>query len=108
MFTGIVQGLCKVAATADEPSLRRLEVDLGGLAEGLQLGASVAVNGVCLTVAGLRDDRAGFKVVRETLNCTNLGALTTGQPGQHRTLLPHGRRNRRPPACGACGGRREG
>ena len=78
MFTGIVQGLCEVAATADEPSLRRLEVDLGSLAEGLQLGASVAVNGVCLTVAGLRNDRAGFEVVRETLNCTNLGALTTG------------------------------
>lgn len=78
MFTGIVQGLCEVASTADKPGLRLLEIDLGGLAEGLQLGASVAVNGVCLTVAGQRDGRAGFEAVRQTLNCTNLGALTSG------------------------------
>ena len=78
MFTGIVQGLCEVASIADEPGLRLLEMDLGGLAEGLQLGASVAVNGVCLTLAGLRNGRAAFEVVRQTLSCTNLGALTSG------------------------------
>ena len=78
MFTGIVQGLCEVAAVADEPALRRLQVDLGGLAEGLQTGASVAVNGVCLTAARLDGAAAGFDVVRETLHCTNLGALAVG------------------------------
>lgn len=78
MFTGIVQGLCEVASTTDEPGLRRLQIDLGGLAEGLQPGASVAVDGVCLTAASLSSDRAGFEVVRETLNCTNLGALAKG------------------------------
>lgn len=78
MFTGIVQGLCEVVAVADEPALRRLQVDLGGLAEGLQTGASVAVNGVCLTAARLDGAAAGFDVVRETLHCTNLGALAVG------------------------------
>lgn len=78
MFTGIVQGLCEVAAVTDEPALRRLRVDLGGLAEGLRPGASVAVNGVCLTATHVDGDRAGFDVVRETLRCTNLGALALG------------------------------
>ena len=49
MFTGIVQGLCRVAAVVDEPGLRRLRIDLGELALGLETGASVAVNGTCLT-----------------------------------------------------------
>lgn len=78
MFTGIVQGLCEVAAVADEPALRRLRVDLGGLAEGLRPGASVAVNGVCLTATHVDGSKAGFDLVRETLHCTNLGALALG------------------------------
>ena len=78
MFTGIVQGLCAVVAVEDRPGIRRLQVELGGLAEGLQLGASVAVNGVCLTATGRRGNAVGFDVVRETLNCTNLGPLAPG------------------------------
>ena len=78
MFTGIVQGLCEIVAIADEPGLRRLAVALGGLAEGLAPGASVAVNGVCLTAVRLRRGTADFQVVRETLSCSNLGALTRG------------------------------
>ena len=78
MFTGIVQGFCEVVAVADEPGLRRLEIALGGLADGLELGASVAVNGVCLTAMRRRGDVAGFQTVRETLDCSNLGALRQG------------------------------
>lgn len=78
MFTGIVQGFCEVVAVADEPGLRRLEVALGSLAEGLELGASVAVNGVCLTAMRRRGDAAGFQTVQETLDCSNLGALRQG------------------------------
>ncbi|MAT82663.1 MAG: riboflavin synthase [Gammaproteobacteria bacterium] len=79
MFTGIVQGLCEVGAVDDEPGLRRLELRLGGeLTDGLETGASVAVNGVCLTVTAVEGGDARFDVIRETLSLTNLGDLAPG------------------------------
>lgn len=79
MFTGIVQGLCEVGAVDDEPGLRRLELRLGvELTDGLETGASVAVNGVCLTVTAVEGGNARFDVIRETLTLTNLGDLAPG------------------------------
>jgi len=78
MFTGIVQGLCEVADVVEEPGLRRLGITLGDLSEGLEPGASVAINGVCLTVTGRPDSVARFDVIRETLDHTNLGDLAAG------------------------------
>ena len=45
MFTGIVQDLVSVVALDREVDLQRITLNLGSLAEGLELGASVAVNG---------------------------------------------------------------
>lgn len=78
MFTGIVQGLCPVADVREHGGIRRLALDLDGLAEGLATGASVAVNGVCLTVTAVDGDRARFDVIPETLVRTNLGRLAPG------------------------------
>jgi riboflavin synthase len=78
MFTGIVQGLCRVAAVVDESGLRRLTLDLGDLAEGLIAGASVAVNGTCLTATAIADGCATFDVIRETVTRTNLGGVKIG------------------------------
>jgi riboflavin synthase len=62
----------------DEPGLRRLTVALGELAAGVELGASVAVNGTCLTATAVDTGRVSFDVIRETLRQTNLGALRVG------------------------------
>jgi riboflavin synthase len=78
MFTGIVQGHCRVDSVVEQQSLRRLSVDLGELAAGLELGASVAVNGACLTVTAVESGIVRFDVIRETLERTNLGALRIG------------------------------
>jgi riboflavin synthase len=78
VFTGIVQGLCRVAAVTDEPGLRRLQVQLDDLASGLQLGASVAVNGTCLTATFVENGRVGFDVIRESIARSNLGGLAVG------------------------------
>lgn len=78
MFTGIVQGLCRVAAVTDEPGLRRLQLQLDDLASGLQLGASVAVNGTCLTATFVEKGRVGFDVIRESIARSNLGGLAVG------------------------------
>jgi riboflavin synthase len=78
VFTGIVQALCPVVEVIDEPGLRRITLDLSGNATALQTGASVAVNGVCLTVTGVSGNQVRFDVIRETLSRTNLGGLRVG------------------------------
>jgi riboflavin synthase len=78
VFTGIVQGLKPVRAVVQAEGLRRLDLELGELARGLQTGASVAVNGVCLTATRVEGSIARFDVIAETLSCTNLGDLAVG------------------------------
>ena len=71
MFTGIVDR----KGTVVRPG-RRLEVETGYA--DLKPGESVAVGGVCLTVARLRGSRAAFDLVPETLKRTSLGLLRKG------------------------------
>ncbi len=80
MFTGIVQGVASVARITDRPGLRSFTLCFpAGFAEGLALGASVAVDGVCLTVTALRGaDAADFDVMQQSLALTTLGALREG------------------------------
>jgi len=70
MFTGIVQGTARIDALADRPGLRTFTLAFPpGFCTGLEIGASVAVNGVCLTVTALRGaDAADFDVVRRPEN----------------------------------------
>lgn len=77
MFTGIVQGVCAVV-TAEVGDTTRLRIDLGELADGLRTGASVAVNGVCLTAVAVDAGVVAFDVIAETRRATNLGALERG------------------------------
>ena len=53
----------------------RLTIDLGDLAAEAKIGDSIAVSGVCLTVAGLDSRRASFDVSGETLRTSTLGGL---------------------------------
>ncbi|WP_108946594.1 riboflavin synthase subunit alpha [Shewanella halifaxensis] len=79
MFTGIVQATCEVLAIDKKSGLNTLQIAIGpDLREGLSLGASVANNGVCLTVTRIEDDRVFFDVMEETLKLTNLSKLRVG------------------------------
>lgn len=78
MFTGIVQGRCGVVAARREGALTTLSIDLGQLAEHLESGASVALNGVCATATHVCDTVATFHLVEETTALTNLGELSAG------------------------------
>ncbi len=78
MFTGIVQGLCEVVGVESGDGNLQLTVDLGPLAEGLELGASVANNGVCLTASKIDGPLVRFDVIGETLDLTNLAAVVVG------------------------------
>lgn len=80
MFTGIVQGVARVAAIVDRPGLRSFCLQFPpGFGAGLEVGASVACDGVCLTVTGLpTPDQAEFDVMQQSLVLTTLAALREG------------------------------
>jgi len=82
MFTGIVQGVASVAAITDKPGLRTFTLSFpAGFCEGLEIGASVACDGVCLTVTNLRGpEQADFDVMQQSLNLTTLSDLREGSP----------------------------
>lgn len=79
MFTGITRGTFPVVEVATEPGLLRYAVELGEYGRGLELGASVSIDGVCQTVVGLEGDVVRFDAIQETLDKTTLGALEVGQ-----------------------------
>ena len=78
MFTGIVEEKGRVKATRPAEAGIRITVDAPGVASGLTIGDSVAVNGVCLTVVESSPDAFSADVVKETLARSNLGALDLG------------------------------
>jgi riboflavin synthase len=80
MFTGIVQGIASVTALVDKPGLRTISLAFApGFATGLETGASVASDGVCLTATKLLGEHgAEFDVMQQTLSLTTLGSLSVG------------------------------
>ncbi|GMV26177.1 MAG: riboflavin synthase [Phycisphaerae bacterium] len=81
MFTGLIEHMGIVAGVERIPAGVRLEIDPAGWTYRPQAGASVAVNGCCLTVAAdpsTTSGRFAFNVVPQTLAMTTLGGL---QPG---------------------------
>lgn len=75
MFTGIVEEICIVRSVRKTAGSMMLTIDLGRLAEGCKLGDSIAVSGVCLTIAGLEGSIASFDISAETMNKSALGKL---------------------------------
>jgi riboflavin synthase len=78
MFTGIVEELGTVRATERVGEVLRLEIATRVAREGSEVGASVAVNGVCLTVVAAKPETLAFEVGPETLARTTLGRLARG------------------------------
>ena len=78
MFTGIVREIGSVLASAGGDEGVRLEIEAPVVAPLVELGGSVAVNGVCLTAETVGPERLTFHAVPETLSRTTLGALTAG------------------------------
>lgn len=79
MFTGIVQGMAPVVAIDEKNNFRTHVVQFPAeMLPGLAPGASVANNGVCLTVSHIAGDKVSFSMMQETLCVTNLRELTVG------------------------------
>jgi len=81
MFTGIIEGVGKVAklkVSTKNLSAMKMTVDLGKNARGLKTGQSVALNGVCLTVTAVSKNKCNFEMIDETMKKTDLGNLKRG------------------------------
>lgn len=80
LFTGIVQGTATIADVISKQNFSQVRVALpSGRTSGVQIGASVAINGTCLTVTEiLPNDTLSFDIMMETLRATNLGDLAKG------------------------------
>lgn len=81
MFTGIVQGVGRVADVEAIGGDLRLRIDAGPVSlAGVGIGDSIAVNGACLTAVELGGGGFAADVSRETLSLTTLGELAAGSP----------------------------
>jgi len=75
MFTGLIEAVCTVKSVRQTGGGLLLTVDLGKLSDESKIGDSIAINGVCLTVAELNGSVGSFDVSSETLTKSNLGKL---------------------------------
>jgi riboflavin synthase len=80
MFTGLVEELGHVRSVTPNATGARLEIDAKLVLSDATLGASIAVNGCCLTVVEWDDSHFAVDAVEETLKRTCLGALGAGDP----------------------------
>ena len=80
MFTGIVQAVATIENVTDVAGIRTFNIQFpAGFCQDLQIGASVAIDGTCLTVTEMIDSNcARFDVMLQSLNITTLGEYITG------------------------------
>ncbi len=79
MFTGIVQGQAEATLIERRDNFMQLTVRLpSSRADNLQIGASIAINGTCLTIASFDSFDVRFDLIEETLRVTNLADIAVG------------------------------
>lgn len=78
MFTGIVERTLRIASVSEGTGFVRLNLAAAAEWTDVKHGDSIAINGVCLTVAEITPPLLGFDVIPETLSKTNLGLLKAG------------------------------
>ena len=80
MFTGLVEEVGTVRSVTPVGEGARVEIGASSVLDDVAMGASIAVNGCCLTVIDWGVDWWAADAVPETLERTNLGRLTAGDP----------------------------
>ncbi len=92
MFTGIIEELGAVESIEGRAAGARLKVHCRKVLEDMTEGASIAVNGVCLTAVEIRAESFSADLAPETLRASNLGALRAlSRVNLERPLLPDSR-----------------
>jgi len=78
VFTGIVSGTAPILRIDDDEGIRKITVDLGDFLDGLETGASVSLDGVCMTVVSIDSGVVTFDAISETLDRTTLSDKSEG------------------------------
>ena len=78
MFTGIIEEVGEIAEIADNGGFRTVRVRARRILDGIQAGASISVNGVCLTARTIHNDGFTADLSHETLERTSLKVLAAG------------------------------
>ena len=78
MFTGIIESKGEIISIANKTNSREFTVSLDNMFDDVNIGDSIAVNGVCLTATGISSNQINFDVISETLEKSNLGDLIAG------------------------------
>ena len=92
MFTGIIEEMGTVRRLDRTPISCRLTIAATLVLQGTQIGDSIAVNGVCLTVTDLQKDAFTADVMPETLRRSSLGILRSGSSvNLERAMAANGR-----------------
>jgi riboflavin synthase len=78
MFTGIIEQLGIIKSIRHEKNLIVIGIDTGKLASHINLGDSVAINGVCLTATGKKGRIVSFDLMKETIEKTSLKEIKEG------------------------------
>lgn len=77
VFTGIVQGVGEIVGKKTVNTVTSMTISLPNV-ENLAIGASVSINGVCLTVVSIDSNNVQFDIIDETIDRTNLGDVSVG------------------------------
>lgn len=88
MFTGIVETLGRVTSIDNRADSARVAIFGPEVLGDVTHGASISVNGVCLTVVDFDSEVFTADVMRETLNRSTLGALNVGEPVNLERAIP--------------------
>jgi len=92
MFTGLVEEVGTIRSVASVGEGARVTIAASTVLGDVEMGASIAVNGCCLTVVEWGDDWWAADAVPETMDRTNLGGLAPGDPvNLERPLAANGR-----------------
>lgn len=92
MFTGIIEEVGRIKAISRQGKDYQLDIDAKRVLEDVQLGDSISVNGVCLTVVSYTKDWFKVDVMPETLKATSLATLQVGSKvNLERAMLAGGR-----------------
>ncbi|MEM9201724.1 MAG: riboflavin synthase [Actinomycetota bacterium] len=92
MFTGLVEEVGTIQSVTGVGEGARVKIGASTVLDDVEMGASIAVNGCCLTVVAWGDDWWEADAVPETMDRTNLGGLEPGDPvNLERPLAANGR-----------------
>ncbi|MBW8000669.1 MAG: riboflavin synthase [Planctomycetes bacterium] len=89
MFTGLIEAICPVKTLRQSSNGMQITVDLASLAQGTNIGDSIAINGTCLTVTKIDGQLATFDVSGETIQKSAIDKLTPATlVNVERAMLP--------------------